>query len=420
MARRISLFVALFLCTLVSLAQAGEKKVIIGFRPAPALTEYEKGNKVQRAGGRIKRSHSLINAVSANLPEEEIAGLKNDPHVAYVEEDRVFSVVEPLPAQIVPSPEYVDSWGVLHIGADVAAMNGIKGDGVKVAVLDSGIDYNHPDLKDNYKGGYNFAYDNNDPFDDTRIGHGTHVAGIIAARDNGTGVVGVAPDASIYAVKVLNGGMMGSTSDILSGIEWAIANNMNVITMSFGVPFDPLYYSQAVEEACSKAYAAGIILVAAAGNSNQPNVDYPAAFDSVIAVSATARDDSRAPFSNYGTKTELAAPGVEIKSTVPGGGYAVLSGTSQAAPHVAGVAALILSAGIKDSNRNGNSVDEVRKRLDSTAHDLGDPGRDAYFGYGMVKAPACYKALRGRQSWHNPHRCADEYDETRGFHRQNQ
>ncbi len=421
MIRPVQLLTLLLLIVLSNTAQAGDKKVIIGFRQGSELNEQEKHDKVQRAGGRIKRVHLATNTMVAHLPEVEIDNLKKDPHVAYVEEDRVFRITEPLPALTPPSAEYIESWGVLHIGADFAAMNGIKGAGVKVAILDSGIDYNHPDLKDNYKGGYNFAYDNNDPFDDTRIGHGTHVAGIIAARDNGTGVVGVAPEASIYAVKVLNGGMMGSTSDILAGIEWAITNKMNIINMSFGVPFDPMYYSQAVEDACNKAYKAGIILVAATGNSRQPNVDYPAAFNSVIAVSATAKDDTLALFSNYGTKVELAAPGVDIKSTVPGGGYAILNGTSQAAPHVSGVVALILSSSNKVGNRNMNIVDAVRRRLDLTAHDLGDPGKDIYFGYGLIEAPKDKKALHIRLNMHSQERYADDHEvETRLFNRREQ
>ena len=372
---------------LPALVLAEEKKVIIGFHHNAMHTEHHKRERVHRAGGRIKRVHALLDTVAASLPKEAIAALKNDPEIAYVEEDRTFSFAAPTPTTYVPPADYADSWSIVHIGADQSARNGNKGAGVKVAILDSGIDYNHPDLKDNYQGGYNFAYDNNDPFDDTRIGHGTHVAGIIAAKDNGTGVVGVAPDASIYAVKVLNGGMMGSTSDILAGIEWAITNNMDIINMSFGIPFGPLYYSQAVDDACAAAYSAGIIIVAAAGNSNQPNVDYPAAFDSVIAVSATAKDDSHASYSNYGSKVEVAAPGSDIKSTVPGGSYALLSGTSQAAPHATGVAALMLSASIQEGNTAVNIVDDIRQRLGSTAHDLGDPGRDDYFGFGLVEAP---------------------------------
>ena len=382
MLHRIILFVLVSVSILTNPALAGDKKVIIGFRHDAGLAESDKHEKVHRAGGTIFRDHRSINAVSAELSEESISALKKDPHVAYIEADKVITVVEPVLVASSSDQELVDSWGVKRIGADMAAMQGITGAGVKVAILDTGIDSNHPDLKDNYKGGYNFVYDNNDPYDDSRYGHGTHVAGIIAARDNGTGVVGVAPEASIYALKVLNGGMMGLTSDIFAAIEWARTNKMNVINMSFGAQME----SQAFRDICDAAYKTGIVLVASAGNWNQAVVENPAGFVPVIAVSATAKDDTKAYFSNYGEKIELAAPGVDIKSTVPGGGYGLMSGTSQAAPHVAGVAALLFSAGIKDENGDGSLADEIRQRLAATATDLGDPGRDVYFGYGLVNA----------------------------------
>lgn len=367
-------------------ARAAEKKMLVGFRDQAGLTSFEKQEKIHRAGGRIKRTHKRVNVVAAQLPEEEIQRLKSDPSVAYVEEDTIVHAVEPFAALGTPSQEYLDSWGVSRIGADAVVRAGIKGTGIKVAVLDTGIDYSHPDLMDNYKGGYNFVYDNNDPFDDSMsaynpTGHGTHVAGIIGARDNGTGVVGVAPDVSLYAVKVLNAGLAGDVSDIIAGIEWAINNNIQIISMSIGSSI----FSQALKDACDKAAQAGIILVAAAGNFNNSYIEYPAAFDSVIAVTATRPDDTR-PLYNSGPEMELAAPGVSIKSTIPGGGYGYLTGTSQATPHVAGVAALLLSSGINDDNGNGTVVDEVRQRMATTASDLGAPGRDAAFGYGLVDA----------------------------------
>ena len=382
MLHRIILFALVTLSILTNPALAGDKKVIIGFRHSAGLTDGDKHEKVHRAGGKIFRDHRLINAVSAELSEVSVSALKKDPHVAYIEADKVITVVEPVLVTSSTDQELLDSWGVKRIGADMAAMKGIKGAGINVAILDTGIDSNHPDLKDNYKGGYNFVYDNNDPYDDSRYGHGTHLAGIIAARDNGTGVVGVAPEASIYALKVLNGGLMGTTTDILAGIEWAITNKMNVINMSFGAQMDSL----AFRDACDAAFKAGIVLVAAAGNFNQPIVDNPAGFDPVIAVSATAQDDTKALFSNYGAKVELSAPGLAVMSTVPGGGYGLMSGTSQATPHVTGVAALIFSSGIEDENGDGSLADEVKQRLVATATDLGDPGRDAYFGYGLVNA----------------------------------
>ncbi|WP_298434368.1 S8 family peptidase [Geobacter sp.] len=374
---------------------AATKKVIVGFRHAPA--DHEK-NLVYGVRGRIKRIHRHIPAIAAELPEEEIARLKKDPSVAYVVDNIKFALIRPVEPLSVPSPEYVDSWGVQRIGSETAASRGFKGAGVKVAIVDSGIDYNHPDLKDNYRGGYNFVADNADPYDDDSQSHGTHVAGVIAARDNGTGVVGVAPEASLYAVKVFGANNTGGDMDtVVAGIEWAIDNKMDVINLSIGYSGDiySVYpdYFQPLKDACDRAYQAGIVLVAAAGNDNREIVSVPAAFDSVIAVAATDQNDQRAIFtspyaSSYGAKVELAAPGTFIKSTVSGGGYALLSGTSQAAPHVAGAAVVLLSSGIADANGNGSRADEVRARLDGTAKDLGDPGRDKYFGWGLVDLSA--------------------------------
>ena len=394
MARGLLLYALMTLCLIPSLAQGAEKKVIIGFRKTAPLTEQDKHDRVHRAGGRVGRSHAAVNAVTADLPEEAIDSLKLDPEVAYVEEDREFSVTEP-PEQPAPTPEYLLSWGVTRIAANRAAGNGNRGAGIKVAILDTGIDYNHPELKDNYRGGYNFLTNTADPFDDSRRGHGTHVAGIIAAKDNGTGVVGVAPDASLYAVKILDKFMFGSTSRVVAGLDWAISNKVDVINISFSIPNDPLFFSQAVKDACDLAYQSGIVVVAAAGNSAQPVVDYPADFASVIAVAATAADDTRALFSNYGAKIEVSAPGVAITSTLPGGGYGLLNGTSQAAPHVTGAVALLLSAGMVDgSGADAGKVEAVRGWLAADALDLGEKGRDLYFGYGLVQAPAYWTVRR--------------------------
>ncbi|BBA70570.1 S8 family peptidase [Geobacter sulfurreducens] len=359
-------------------AFAADRKVIVGFRSTVEKRDFRHKEKVYRHGGRVKRTHSAVNAISATLPEEEIERLRKDPDVAYVENDFVLSSIEPV---TVSPEEYAAAWGVQHIGADQVTAAGITGAGVRVAVLDTGIDYTHPDLKDNYKGGYNFVADNNDPMDDAySLSHGTHVAGIIAARNNGTGVVGVAPSAELYAVKVLNGGLGGELSDIIAGIEWAIESRMQVVNMSFG----SMEFSQALKDVCDLAYRSGIVLVASAGNFSPGVVLYPAAFDSVVAVSATYQDDTIGTFSSYGPQVELAAPGHNIYSTAIGGGYRTNFGTSQAAPHVTGAAALVISAGVTDTNGNRSVADEVRQRLAAAARDLGDAGRDIYYGYGLV------------------------------------
>lgn len=376
-------------------AIAATKKVIIGFHRAPSADEK---NLVYRTKGRIKRTHRQINAISAELPEEEIARLKGDPSVAYVVDNIKFRRIQPAQPLSVPSPEYVDSWGSLRVGAAVAAERGFKGAGVKIAIIDSGIDYNHPDLKDNYRGGFNFVENNADPYDDDEISHGTHVAGVIAARNNGTGVVGVAPEASLYAIKVFGANNTGGDMEtIVAGIEWAIENRMDVINLSIGYSGDiyAVYPDifRPLKDVCEKAQQSGIVLVAAAGNEDREIVSVPAAFDSVIAISATNETDQRALFlppyaSSFGAKVELAAPGTNIKSTVRGGGYALLSGTSQAAPHVAGAVAVLLSSGVADTNGNGSRADEVRERLAVTAKDLGALGRDLYFGWGLVDLAA--------------------------------
>jgi len=374
---------------------AATKKVIIGFHRAPSAHEE---NLVHGARGRIHRTHRHISAITAELPEEEIARLKKDPSVAYVVDNIKFTLIRPVEPLSVESPEYVDSWGVLRIGSDTAASRGFKGAGIKIAIVDSGIDYNHPDLKDNYQGGYNFVANNSDPYDDDYQSHGSHVAGVVAARDNGTGVVGVAPAASLYAVKVFGANNTGGDMDtVVAGIEWAIDNKMDVVNLSIGYSGDiySVYpdYFKPLKDACDMAHQAGIVLVAAAGNDDREIVSVPAAFDSVIAVAATDQNDQRAVFaapyaSSYGSQVELAAPGTFVKSTVSGGGYALLSGTSQAAPHVAGAAAVLLSTGISDGNGDGSRADEVRAKLATTAKDLGVPGRDKYFGWGLVNLAA--------------------------------
>lgn len=386
--------VGLFL-TLPQESYAANRKIIIGFHRTPELHEH---NVVYGAKGRIKRNHRHISALAVEVTEEEIARLKNDLSVAYVVDDLQVQPVKAIQTLVPSSSEYTDSWGVARIGAQAAVNSGFKGAGIKVGIIDSGIDYNHPDLKDNYMGGYNFADNNSDPYDQDSISHGTHVAGVIAAKDNGTGVVGVAPSASLYAIKVFGAnGSGGDLSTIIAGIEWAIDNGMNVVNLSFGV--DPLLAQMMPEvfrplkEACDLAYQKGIVLVAAAGNEGRGRVAIPAAYDSVIAVTATDNADQRAVFnpsmsSNFGPEIELAAPGTDIKSTVKGGGYALLSGTSQAAPHVTGAVAVAMSSGIKDANGDGFTADDVRQRLASTATDLGTPARDTIFGWGLVDLAA--------------------------------
>jgi len=371
------LILSIFLI-LPSVVLSAERSVIVGFHRKPELAEMAIMRGATSSGG-IKRTFHLIPAMAASLTEEEIENLKKDSNVAYVEDDAIFKAV-------AVGDEYTNAWGVLHIGADVAHANGNKGMGVKIAVIDTGIDYNHEDLDGNYAGGWDFVFDDNDPFDDNTISHGTHVAGIIAAEENGIGVIGVAPEADLYAVKVLDGGGFGLESWVIAGLEWAVDNGMDIVNLSLEGP-----HGESLQAACDSAYNAGILLVAAGGNTSGGSVSYPAAYESVIAVTATDANDVRAYFSPVGPELELAAPGVDILSTVTiaNGNYSLLSGTSQAAPHVAGAAALSILSNTKDLNGDGLLDNkDVRRKLQMTATDLGDPGLDSIYGFGLVNAAA--------------------------------
>jgi len=237
----------------------------------------------------------------------------------------------------------------------------------------------HPDLKTNIKGGYNAIYPTKSANDDN--GHGTHVAGTIAALNNTIGVVGVGPQINLYAVKVLDRRGSGYLSDVIEGLDWAAANGIQVVNMSLGTSSNVLSFHDAVV----RAKAAGVTLVAAAGNSGG-TVSYPAAYPEVIAVSATDNTNTIASWSSRGLEVDLAAPGVSIFSTYKGSSYATLSGTSMASPHVAGAAAVLLTQTAKcDTDLSGAcSPDEVQARLEATATELGVAGRDNLYGAGLV------------------------------------
>lgn len=322
--------------------------------------------------------YKIINAISADIPERVSEKLKKNPKIKYVEEDAQVQIAgkpsRPQPQQ----PQQQITWGIARVNAPFA-WNNSTGKNVKIAVLDTGISNSHPDLA--VSGGINLVgKSKNNKWNDDN-GHGTHVSGIISARNNSIGVVGVAPDAELYAVKVLDAYGSGYISDVIEGIDWAVQNNMNVVSMSLGTAT----YSQALNDTTANAYKAGILLVAAAGNSGDGNlstddVQYPAKFDSVIAVSAIDYNNLAPVWSADGTKIELAAPGVNIYSTWLNGGYANESGTSMAAPFVSGVAALVKSRNVSMTPQ------EIRNLLDYNAIDLGDAGRDRIYGFGLVQA----------------------------------
>ncbi len=348
-------------------AQPPGYRVLIGFTSAGDFqAAQENAGIVEQVGGIVHEAFVLIPVVSAWVPAEGLATLAGRPDVAYVEEDPVMYPFE----QSTP-------WGVGRIHADLVWPGGNTGAGVDVAVIDTGIEARHPDLA--VVDGINYAgppakEGSTDPADwNDGYGHGTHCAGIVAALNNGIGVVGVAPGARLHAIKVLDDTGLGYTSDVIQGLEWCVTNHVQVASLSLGGGG-----STSLQQACDKAFAAGVLIVAAAGNSGGP-VSFPAAYPSVVAVSATDSKDQLAYFSNFGPEIALGAPGVDIYSTYKGGSYTTLSGTSMACPHVSGTAALVWAAGAASNAA-------VRDTLTGAAQDLGPVGRDPSFGYGLVDA----------------------------------
>ncbi len=286
----------------------------------------------------------------------------------------------PRPSISPKAQGYKLPWGIARVNAS-AAWPVTQGRGVRVCVIDTGADATHPDLAGNIAGGVNIVAGTDDFSDDN--GHGTHVSGTIAAlgkyavssKSGGvpTKVVGVAPQVSIYAVKVMDAQGQGRLSDIIRGIMWCAHHGMQVANMSIGSSQPSVAEEKAVRYAASH----GMTIVAATGNDGGP-VSYPAAYPETIAVAASDSQDHVATFSNHGRGVRFIAPGVDIISTWMGGHYAAASGTSMASPHVAGLAALAVSQGAK-------GPEEVLSRLKAAASPLSGL-RPVQEGYGMIDA----------------------------------
>jgi type VII secretion-associated serine protease mycosin len=323
--------------------------------------------------------------------------LKRLPAVRYAEPDYVYRAFR------VPNDPYYasDQWNLPQINAPAAWDITTGSISVTVAILDTGVDLGHPDLSSKIVAGYDFVNDDSSAQDDE--GHGTHVAGIAAAlSDNATGVAGVAWGARIMPVKVLDQDGSGYVSDIVEGIHWAADHSAAIINMSLG----GTGVSSALQDAVNYAYGRGVLIVAAAGNeygSGNPTV-YPAAYPHVIGVGATNDLDRHASYSNTGFYVDVAAPGGDpsgssdpnprhwimstyLRTAAAGAdsvqaAYERHAGTSMATPHVVGLAALVWSRHPHWTN------DQVEWAIESTAHDLGDDGRDDVFGWGRIDAHA--------------------------------
>ncbi len=256
-----------------------------------------------------------------------------------------------------------------------------RGKNIKVAVLDTGIDEAHPDLKDAIDDARDFTRSRFGPID--RHGHGTHTAGTIGARQNDVGVVGVAPDCRLLIGKVLGDDGSGSSATVAAGIDWACDSGSDVISLSLGSPEPDDVLLAAVERAASK----GKFIIAAAGNDGRDNsVNYPARWRDTIAVAAVDQNGQVADFSSRGPEVDIAAPGENILSTWLNGGYARLSGTSMATPFVAGVVTLALALDRQSENSQApiRSASDLRDLLSRTATDAGSAGFDPAYGWGLI------------------------------------
>ncbi|MGN7251884.1 S8 family serine peptidase [Arthrobacter sp. SAFR-014] len=349
------------------------------------------GSDVGSTGGRVIR-------VPAGKESQLIDALNRNPAVEYAEPDEVVSATTAdtyFPRQYAlqnTGQSFTNTAGTISVpagepDADVDAVEAWKvttGNGIKVAVLDSGVATDNPDINPKVvlRANFSGATSNEDIY-----GHGTHVAGIVAAMHNTSGVAGVCPGCTILAGKVLNDSGVGSSSGLANGINWAVSNGAKVINMSIGVRA-----SRTLETAVNNAWSKGVVLVAAAGNGGNQTKIYPGAYPNVIAVGATDNKDVKAFFSTYGASwVDIAAPGVNVYSTFPNHktvigtqnnrsfGYDVGNGTSMSAPIVAATAALTWSS------HPGATNTSVRANVESGADD-DVAGTGTYWAHGRVNA----------------------------------
>ena len=368
-----------------------DNQIIVKFSDTIPSTTIENINKAYGAISLSNNSYSgfhLLQIPTNTTVPDMVKIYTNNRNVEYAEPNYITQLY------MYPNDEYYPSQWNFHNktegGINVEpAWDITNGSDVIVAVLDSGITPGS-DLNDTcFVPGIDIVNDDDDPADDN--GHGTHVAGTIAQNTNNSiGVCGIAFNACLMPIKVVNSTGYGTTAQLVNGIYYAIANNADIISISLGGP-----PSTTEQQAVAAAYNAGITVIAASGNNNGP-VRYPAAYnDYVIAVGATRVDTTRAPYSNYGANLDLVAPGGDMSVDQnndgnPDGilqqtrqnnqwGYYYFEGTSMAAPHVSGVAALICSMGV-------TSPDDIRFVLESSAFDLGALGVDDYYGHGLLNA----------------------------------
>jgi thermitase len=351
-------------------------EILVKFKPGVRSSEKEAMNNA--VGSTVVDEISQIRVqrvrkASGLSLQAAIENYRKNPLVEYAEPNYSFSLFT------VPNDSsYALQWAPPKIQAEEAWDLETGGSSAVIAVVDSGVDYNHPDLAGKVIQGYDYHNNDADPMDDN--GHGTHVAGIAAAvTNNSLGMAGLSWGSPILAIKAVGSDGVGYTFNIAYGITYAADNGAKVINLSLGGPTS----SSTMKSAIDYALARDITVVASIGNDGNSTVNYPAAYPGVIGVGATGQTDVRSHFSDYNAYVDVVAPGENIYSTYRNS-YASLSGTSMAAPHVAGLTALIMSE-YPTATR-----DDVESRLQSAAVDLGSAGRDNEYGFGRIDA---YNAL---------------------------
>lgn len=323
---------------------------------------------------KIGQSNIYVVEVPEFAEEAAIMALQQNPHIKFAELDYRFT-----PAMIPNDTYYPNAWHHPKIGTP-AAWEISQGAGVTIAILDTGIDHNHPDLTSNIVPGWNF-YDNNSDTHDVH-GHGTVVSGIAAAAsNNGIGVSSVAGFSKVMPIRITDASGAGWGSKIVSALTWIADSGIRVANISL-----TFAGSTMVQTAAQYMKDKGGLVTVAAGNNGLESTITPTT--SIIVVTATVNDDSKLSYATYGDFVSLSAPGAGLLTTWLGGFYDSSAGTSIASPVAAGVIALMMSANPKLSST------EIENLLFSTAVDLGDPGRDIYFGYGRVDAAAAVQAAK--------------------------
>ncbi|MDG5856070.1 S8 family peptidase [Clostridium beijerinckii] len=348
-----------------------------------------------------KNNNNKYNLVSPKDLEQYILdGIGDIKGIKIINEPKIIKIIKPIQKTPVKSdfrlgeinentnkavndPGYKYEWDISYTEVDKAWPLIKQKREINVAVLDTGVDYTHPDLKNRVlkSKGYNFVDNNSDTMDDN--GHGTHVSGIIAANANDNiGIAGIdgTLDVKIIPIKVLDSNGEGDINDIVNGIKYAADNGADIINLSFGANEK----SKLISEAISYAKSKGVFVVAAAGNDNEDSDNISPAGDGAFTVAAMSYNYKKASFSDYGNCIKVSAPGVEILSTVPGG-YEAWDGTSMAAPVATGIAAMVKA---EDPNLYPSQIEDV---LDSTAKDIMSKGKDKQSGYGLIDA---YNAIK--------------------------